>query len=41
MDALLEGLPRGYNSVISVIESKFESLLIAEVEVLLLAHEAQ
>ena len=38
---LLECLPRGYSSVISVIESKFEPLPITKVEALLLAHEAR
>lgn len=39
VDALLKGLPRGYNSVILVVESKFEPLPIAEIEALLLAHK--
>lgn len=41
VDALIEGLPRGYSLVISINESKLEPLPIAEVEALLLAHEAQ
>lgn len=41
VDSILEGLPPDYDSVISVIESKFEPLPIAEVEALLLAHEAR
>jgi len=40
IDAILEGLPQDYHSVISVIESKFQPLTIEEVEVLLLAHKA-
>ena len=41
LDAFLEGLPKEYSPVISMIESKFEPLSIGEVEVLLLAHEAR
>ena len=40
LDAVLEGLLEEYGLVISMIESKFEPLLIGEVEALLLAHEA-
>jgi len=39
LDAILEGLPEDYGLVIFVIESKFDPLLIHEVEALLLAHE--
>ena len=35
IDAILEGLPQDYLSVISVIESKFHPLPIEEVEALL------
>jgi len=41
VDAILEGLPQDYTPVISVIESKFETLPIMEVEALLLAHESR
>jgi len=40
IDAILEGLPQDYHSVISVIENKFQPLPIEEVEALLLAHKA-
>lgn len=36
---MLEGLPHELKPVISVIESKFESILVEEVEALLHAHE--
>nr|KYP35013.1 hypothetical protein KK1_043971 [Cajanus cajan] len=39
VDVILEGLSQDYNSVISVVESKFETPSIEEVEALLLAHE--
>ncbi|MCH82619.1 retrovirus-related Pol polyprotein from transposon TNT 1-94, partial [Trifolium medium] len=39
MDMILEGLPSEFNSVISVVESRFESIDMDEVEALLLAHE--
>ena len=41
VDAILEGLPQDYAPVISVIESKFETPPVAEVEALLLAHESR
>lgn len=41
VDLILEGLPFDYHSVISVIQSKFETLPIAEVKALLLVHEAR
>jgi histone deacetylase 1/2 len=41
LDVILEGLPSDFNSVISVIESRFDSIEIDEVEALLLAHEAR
>jgi len=41
LDAILEGLPKDYGPVISVIESKFDPLPIHEVEALLLAHESR
>ena len=41
LDAILEGLPEEYSPVISVIESKYEPLLIGEVEALLLTHETR
>ena len=40
VDIILEGLPSGNNSVISIIESKFQPMQIEEVEALL-AHEMQ
>nr|KYP44909.1 hypothetical protein KK1_033590 [Cajanus cajan] len=39
VDVVLEGLPEEYAPVVSVIESKFITPLITEVEALLLAHE--
>ncbi|PNY02744.1 retrovirus-related Pol polyprotein from transposon TNT 1-94, partial [Trifolium pratense] len=39
IDVILEGLPSEFNSVISVVESQFESMDIDELEALLLAHE--
>lgn len=39
IDVILEGLPQDFASVISVIESKFDSVQLEEVEALLLAHE--
>ncbi|GAU10541.1 hypothetical protein TSUD_424210, partial [Trifolium subterraneum] len=39
IDIILEGLPSEFNSVISVVESRFESIDIDEIEALLLAHE--
>ncbi|XP_029127015.1 uncharacterized protein LOC109796422, partial [Cajanus cajan] len=41
VDAILEGLPQDYAPVVSVIESKFATPPIAEVEALLLAHESR
>nr|KYP59280.1 hypothetical protein KK1_014712 [Cajanus cajan] len=41
VDAVLEGLPQEYAPVVSVIESKFVTPPIAEVEALLLAHESR
>ncbi|MCH90982.1 retrovirus-related Pol polyprotein from transposon TNT 1-94, partial [Trifolium medium] len=41
LDVILEGLPNEFNSVISVIESKFDTIEMNEVEALLLAHEAR
>jgi histone deacetylase 1/2 len=41
LDVILEGLPPDYNYVISVIESKFDSIDMEEIEALLLAHEAR
>jgi len=38
IDVILEGLPRDYGLVISVIESKFEDIQLEEVEALLIAH---
>jgi histone deacetylase 1/2 len=40
-DVILEGLPPDFNSVISVVESRFDSIDMDEVEALLLAHEAR
>ena len=40
LDLVLESLLQEYGPMISVIESKFEPLLIGEVDALLLAHEA-
>ncbi|GAU47127.1 hypothetical protein TSUD_247490 [Trifolium subterraneum] len=39
IDIILEGLPSEFNSVISVVESRFESIDMDEIEALLLAHE--
>ncbi|KAL5153431.1 hypothetical protein HKD37_19G052976 [Glycine soja] len=41
LDAILKGLPEEYSPVNSMIESKFEPLLIGEVEALLHTHEAR
>jgi histone deacetylase 1/2 len=41
LDVILEGLPPDFNSVISVIESRFETMDLDEAEALLLAHEAR
>jgi histone deacetylase 1/2 len=41
LDVILEGLPTEFNTVISVIESKFDIIEMNEVEALLLAHEAR
>jgi histone deacetylase 1/2 len=41
LDVILEGLPPDFNSVVSVIESRFDSIEMNEVEALLLAHEAR
>jgi histone deacetylase 1/2 len=41
LDVILEGLPPDFNSVISVVESRFDSIDMDEVEALLLAHEAR
>jgi histone deacetylase 1/2 len=41
LDVILEGLPPDYNSVISVVESRFDSIDMDEVEALLLAHEVR
>ncbi|PNY08092.1 histone deacetylase [Trifolium pratense] len=41
IDVILEGLPAEFNSVISVVESRFESIDMDEVEALLLAHETR
>jgi histone deacetylase 1/2 len=41
IDIILEGPPSEFNSVISVVESKFESMEMDEVEALLLAHETR
>jgi hypothetical protein len=41
IDVILEGLPSEFNSVISVVESKFETMDLDEVEALLLAHETR
>ena len=41
VDAILEGLSQDYASVISVMESKFTTPPVAEVEALLLAHESR
>jgi histone deacetylase 1/2 len=41
IDIILEGLPSDFNSVISVVESKFETMEMDEVEALLLAHETR
>nr|KYP40244.1 Retrovirus-related Pol polyprotein from transposon TNT 1-94 [Cajanus cajan] len=41
VDVVLEGLPQEYTPVVSVIESKFVTPPIAEVEALLLAHESR
>ena len=38
IDVILEGLPRDYGPVISIIESKFEDIQLEEVEALLIAH---
>ncbi|CAJ2648965.1 unnamed protein product [Trifolium pratense] len=39
LDIILEGLPSDFNSIISVIESNFDSMDMDEAEALLLAHE--
>ncbi|MCI13611.1 retrovirus-related Pol polyprotein from transposon TNT 1-94, partial [Trifolium medium] len=39
MDIILEGLPGEFNSVISIVESRFESMDMDEMEALLLDHE--
>ncbi|CAL5186404.1 unnamed protein product [Lathyrus oleraceus] len=39
IDVILEGLPQDFAPVISVIESKFDSVELEEVEALLLAHK--
>lgn len=39
VDVILKGLPFDYNLVISIFESKFQSMQTEEVEALLLAHE--
>ena len=39
-DAILKVLPQEYAPVISVIENKFDTLSVAEVEVLLPTHES-
>ena len=41
VDVILEDLPQDYAHVISLIESKFETPPITEVETLLLAHESR
>ncbi|MCI09024.1 retrovirus-related pol polyprotein from transposon TNT 1-94, partial [Trifolium medium] len=41
LDIILEGLPSDFNSVISVIESNFDSMDMDEAEALLLAHETR
>jgi histone deacetylase 1/2 len=41
LDVILECLPSDFNSVISVIESRFHYIEVDEVEALLLAHEAR
>lgn len=41
LDAICEGLPEDYASIISVIESKFNPLPINEVEAFLLVHESR
>ena len=41
VDAILEGLPQDYALVISVIESKFETPPVSEVEALLFTHELE
>ncbi|GAU31266.1 hypothetical protein TSUD_153410 [Trifolium subterraneum] len=41
LDVILEGLPTEFNTVISVIESKFDIIEMNEVKALLLAHEAR
>jgi len=41
VDVILEGIPLEYESVISIIESKFDSPPIAKVVVLLLGHESR
>ena len=40
-DAILEGFPQDYAPMIFIIESKFETPPITEVEALLLAHESR
>ncbi|GAU17842.1 hypothetical protein TSUD_329680 [Trifolium subterraneum] len=41
IDIILEGLPNEFDSVISVVESKFETIDMEEVEALILAHETR
>ncbi|PNX75911.1 retrovirus-related Pol polyprotein from transposon TNT 1-94, partial [Trifolium pratense] len=41
LDIIFEGLPSDFNSVISVIESNFDSMDMDEAEALLLAHETR
>ena len=41
LDVILEGLPQEYSPVISVVESKFDTIDIDEVESLLIAHETR
>ncbi|RDX97273.1 hypothetical protein CR513_19979, partial [Mucuna pruriens] len=41
LDVILEGLPKDYESIVSFINNKFNSLSVNKVEMLLLAHEAR
>lgn len=41
LDVILEGLPQEYSPVISVVESKFDTIDIDEVESPLIAHETR
>lgn len=41
LDVILQGLPRDYESVVTLVSSKLVPLNVAEIEALLLSHEAR